>query len=357
MWRRALGVSVSLLALCGCSTVPLPQPFPLNSVTSFSAQGKGNLLNVGSVSDEQGLQLKPGDVIYLRRWSPGTGDLLQASRINRTSPPAFDSRNPLRHVKDGPDARLYDYEREFLINVLSVNRNDQLKLIDTQTKKDLVDALRSNKNEIALWKALVDNLYVKRLADDLVLTIRLSKVLAVLSEKHRGLFITGQGDREVAGIETPAASPYETMVQSTQVNGNYYRDDSALFSFVTVELGGVTMTHPGKQESQWTLQDWEDAEICQAETLWGEAPASIRTIWLKGRLGEIHVVPDRSTYELKLDLANRSRFLEHRPGASWLYPSIARKDLKLLTLRDLRDLQWSFVGAESNHVAPNCRLH
>lgn len=371
MWGRALGVSGCLFVLAGCSTVPLPRRFPLSSVTSTLDIKGGEFLQAESISVEVGLQLKPGDVIYLRRWSAGVANPEEAVKLNRTTPPAFFDRVPLRHVPSG--ARLYDYEREFLINVLSLNRSPAFKNVDAT--EGLPEALLGK--EVALWNALVDSLWVKRLGDggpwksekshdSLLLVVRMPALVESLPGNYQKLFSdTNKGpdkrDREVASLEVPLGSPYLAISQSTSANGGYYnmptnKASPALVNFLTVELGGAEMTDPGPQEGMWTLDDWEKSGICLGGTPWGDVAASIRTVWLKGYASGMEVVPADAAYDVILDLSKRSRYLQARHRFSWLYPSIDRKALGLLTARDIRRLEWSVAGAESSHITSGCSL-
>lgn len=358
MSQRIIFILAVLLALYGCSAVPLPSQFPLNSTTSLRDSQKGGFLNAQSISDEVGLQLIPGDVIYLRRWAPGVADPVQAVKLNRQSPSAFVDRVPLRHVK--PDTHLYDYEREFLINSLTVNRSDKFQ--EAGATDGLAEELFAH--EAALWNALVDNLWVKRLGESLVLTVRLPAVVAQIPDGYRRLFLAGSDevgkrDREVASIEAPLASAYHALSIRPGLNQHYYKNDAnspALLNFLTVELSGAWMAHENLQEGQWTLEDWEESGICRADDASGRSvPLAVQSLWLKTHALGIDVVASNPTHDVILDLLDRSRSLKKRSGTSWLYLSIAREDLGRLTARDVRNIGWSTGGPERVRVVPNCQ--
>jgi hypothetical protein len=367
-----------LLAFCGCSTVPLPSRFPLHGWTRFMGTDGGPEIEPGKTGDflaatspadqfnddggEAGLHLKPGDVIYLRRWSPGVASPREETILNRTSPIASTDRVPLRKVREG--SRLYDYEREFLINVLTTNRTKDFKEA-TALPAELL------RNEAKLWNALVESLIVKRILGNsndasLVLTARMPKLLSAIPQANPPLLI-GDRDREISGIEELNSSPYDSMDHATQNNSAFYDQETetrfALFNFLTVELNGVDVKAPAWEESQWTLQDWEDSEICYASTEAGDrSPVAIQWVLLATFREAVHVVPEgspKATHKIELSLSPdlRSRQLRRISKRRQGYYAIPESDLSRLTIRDVREISWRAPGKQRLTYPETCRFH
>ncbi|HEV7504285.1 MAG TPA: hypothetical protein VGS07_05205 [Thermoanaerobaculia bacterium] len=383
MWGRVLGISVSLFALCGCSTVPLPSTIPLYGWTPVTDKA-GDILPVGTDRDflraaspnsegpenePIGIRLIPGDVIYLRRWSPGMVDVDDPT-MNLASPIATVDRIPLRKV--APGHRLFDYEREFLINVLTTNRSAAFKGLNDR----LNDALLVH--EIPIWNALIRSLIVKRFAgnghdQNLMLVVRMPDMLAGFPDSLadlRSAFLgaprpsdeTGERpdrDFEVTSLEAPVESPYHALRKNLAENPRYFSKNFRLprFNFLSVDLSGVRLARPGREEEQWTLQDWEESGICDAKG--SRYSARIQWVQLTTSRRTFHVVGDKfATHRVRVVVARdrRERSLEPTVHVTWGFSSISQEDLGHLTARDVRGIHWVDHG-QGLGFSDNCQIH
>lgn len=381
MSQRLLWIPALLLVLCGCSTVPLPSRFPLHGWTPMTDE-KGQPLPVdrdflratkpdseGGASAPIGLHLQPGDVIYLRRWSPGMSSV-DDPLMNHASPLATVDRIPLRRVPAG--SRLYDYEREFLINVLTTNR----AIAFGQVQDRLAGELRGH--EVRLWNALVESLILKRFVGDgsdsnLVLTVRMPDLLASLPDDLQAAFrgapkpdenntgVRMDRDFEVTSTQDLLISPYHALGGPGGQNPSYYSATFPFprFNFLTVELSGAQMTRPGWEESQWTLREWEESGICFAQDSSGQKQeAKIQWVQVTTSRRTFHIVAGKpATHRIwnRVTLQGHERRLDPTPHVSWGHSTLPEEDLDKLTLRDIRRIWWSVPDRELAHP-DNCQI-
>lgn len=385
MSQRIIFMSAVLLAICGCTAVPLPSRIPLHGWTQVT-DNRGELLPVegdflkaaapdseGTATARIGLHLQPGDVIYLRRWSPGRRETDEPI-MNHATPVATGDRIPLRWVAEREGNRLYDYEREFLINVLTTHRTSQF----SQVQDRLADALRTY--EVPLWNALLRSLIVKRSVgsdSNLVLTVRMTDFLQGFPEEDKDLraaFLDPEGavdpdtgerldrDSELTALGSFVPSPYHALGGPPRQNGHYYsnRFPFPRFNYLSIELSEARMARPASEESQWTLQEWEESGICFSQDAAGNPhPAAIRWVQLTTSKRIFHVVPEdrKATHRVWTRVTDdvRERRLEPTESVSWGYSAISKKDLDKLTLRDVQHIRWSAGSGELVHP-DNCQI-
>lgn len=368
----------SLLLLV--ATLPIacaPRPIPLTAGRVYAATSLGDnggtlippgdpkdTLGAGSPAEQQrGILLHPGDVLHVRRWSAGN---LRGS-YNGASPPHAVDRVPLRRVSQS--GALTDVEQSFLLNILVTNHHGQ-------TATDQL-AGELQKYEVSMWNAVVDSLRVKRIGGpvapqnpatgvepfrlvatvDPVRVFGQSKLLSDYLGQH-------PGDIDIAGISRPQPSPYHSVerIQGEDKNPGYYLTtndlEQRLFTFVSVEIGGVDVFDPGRDESYWTLRDIQESEICFDAT-GSKKPLHIAAVKIKGdshwfQFGSY----DNPTHRVRRVLTGgfpegRSRTVE---AINFRWSSFNRtlsvNDLAWLTGADVTEIQWADEN-ESTVVVPS----
>jgi hypothetical protein len=377
MTRRGCGVVVAALLGCapGCEFGELPDhSFLERDTTITNGEGQPQPL-AGDDLHAPGIPLKPGDVIYLTRWSPGAiGDAgtLPTNRVNRTSPPAFSSRIPLRKIRTG--GALYDYEREFLLDALNTNRKALFGIAPgTPGQAGLLHAIANlvRDNEAVIWNAFVEGLRVHRFLQPgqaPILTVTFSPSMIASELKANGAMFThafgppdaGQPDApefDIIGVSTPR-DPEATMIDQADTHAEAYyfgpaglvaAETTHLHTFVTVELGGLDVHTPQWPESQWSLRDWEASDVCQPiETNGGQDRSYVYRITLKhgveafqihGPEHENDVWPTHRIQQV-ISANRRGRRLE---TVSWNRVHgyyLDEPDLDRLTVGDLDQLMW-----------------
>ena len=252
--RRSLWPAIAAACVsCACATfTPLPPPAWIEPWTSNAAAGG---LLVSTAPNAPGLGLKPGDVLYLRRWSTGRND-----QRNDTTPPHTIDRVPIRHIGDG--GRLHDYEVTLLTNFLVTNRRDTSGNLGGQ----VIDAVSAN--AVNMWNALVDTLRIQRRSDGVLKVI--ANLKHVLTEGHLAgnPYFPTVDVAEITGIDQPLTSPFDVFGLFPSVNDTFHRDSGAerqhLFTFVSAELNGIDFRRAGTEESAWTLKEVQDSGVCKA---------------------------------------------------------------------------------------------
>lgn len=362
------------LLLAGCNSQPIElsgkaRVSPSTQTTSESGVAyklgdDSDFMHADSTDDSGGLSMKPGDVLYIRRWSAGT----TTNAKNRAYPTHDTDRIPLRHVAIG--GRLFEYEREFLLNVLNCNRHPK----GTSSDPELPEKARAA--EIQIWNAIVDSIRLKRLGGNiaaggktvpfsLVVTVSLADIAAKL--KADGYFKDSPavklGDVSIDGIETPYNYPHEVLfgTQQKRKNNNYYDldpgRDSNLFTFVTAELDGVDIRQPGVEESQWTLRDLQESGMCRQEDTKSNVMPSIAAITLPNSSKRLWFDDSKAaTYEVKNVFTEKrySRTLVPRghPPLLGAY-TLAKSALDQILVTDVIEVVWQ-VGTEVAQVSTRC---
>jgi hypothetical protein len=341
---------LAALLLAGCGSIDLPRATRVYAVTpvtdndgnpiTLGDQAAGDFMVAAAASTPNtGLALKPGDVLYVRRWSAG-------NRIeNPLSPTHFIDRIPLRHV--GAVARLTDAEEAFLLNLLVTNRQDNV-----QTFSNLPQAIRDR--EPAMWNDLVDSLRVKRIGTGgepfrLTASVNLPNVLG--AGFPEAAYFGSLQEVSIDGIGTPLPSAPDALTerQGSKKNDKYYiveRDsESRLFSFISAELGGIDIRNLGSEESQWTLRELQASGVCRVNA-YGHVdvepqiaairvPASYKRFWLDKRLLQTHkVVRVLTPNERSSRLVPIGRF-------TWLATYVLPDEaLDQLTVTDVSEIVW-----------------
>ena len=307
---------------------------------------------------------------------------------NNSAPVSGLDRIPLRKVNAG-GCILYDYERQFFVDLLTTNR---MLHEDPPDKPEFAAFLY--KNECSFWNKLVDNLTIKRyLVKDAQGAIAKGAIPnLILTANLRALFgepLCSDGgsvprncisippslgfDRyfqavevEVAGIETPSLSPYLALAGDRgEVNPQYYVHrvvPPILFTFVRVDLNGVSARNAMFEEAQWSLREWEESMICGSEN----APTRISRVVLQSdanRRSKAFLIR-RDQYDIKATHSVHYTFLQSGPvvrdvrpitGDHWynqeyLYNQafIDQADLAKLTMADVKRLDWESASPGGN---------
>jgi len=361
----------STLMLSACNSQPIDlsgrtRIYPSTPTTSengvaYKLGDDSDFMHAGSTDNPGGLPLKPGDVLYIRRWAAGA-----SSSKNRAYPAHDTSRIPLRHVATG--GRLFDYEQEFLLNVLNCNRHPK----GTSVNHELPEKARSA--EIQIWNAIVDSMRLKRLGGEpaaggktvpfsLVVTVSLADIADKL--KADGYFKDSPsvklGDVSIDGIETPYSSPHEALAirQDKRKNSDYYEPvpGSNLFTFITAEIDGVDLWQPGVEESQWTLRDLQESGMCRQEETKNNVMPTIAAITLPNSSKRLWFDDSKAaTYEVKNVFTEKkySRTLvPHGPFPLLGSYTLSKSALDQILVTDVIEVVWQ-VGAEAARVPTRC---
>lgn len=362
------------LLSAGCNSQPIElsgraRVSPSTQTTSESGVAyklgdDSDFMHAGSTDDSGGLPLKPGDVLYIRRWAAGASSPAK----NRAYPAHDTDRIPLRHVATG--GRLFGYEQEFLLNVLNCNRHPKRAAGESELPE------KARAAEIQIWNAIVDSMRLKRLGGEaaaggktvpfsLVVTVSLADIAAKL--KADGYFKDSPsvklGDVSIDGIETPYNYPHEALVirQQGKKNSDYYDPlpgkDSNLFTFVTAELDGVDVRQPGAEESQWTLRDLQDSGMCRQEESKSSVMPTIAAITLPNSSKRLWFDDSKAaSYEVKniFTIKRYSRTLVPRghPPLLGSY-TLSKSALEQILVTDVIEVVWQ-VGTEVARVPTRC---
>jgi hypothetical protein len=343
--RRLLVMAALLASACGTVDLPAPQMLRSNTtITNESGVPLGNdpLFATGPTTGA-GWKLRPGDVIHLQRWAPGP-----RQPTSRTTPVRVVDRIPLRKVNANDS--LFDYEQEFLSNLLITNRT---ATFSANARAAMATEVHSA--EATMWNALVDNLRVKRItvngATALILTIDLAVVVASLPEQIRLLF--ARRPVEISGFTKSYSSPYLAVfdIPTPSKNPDYYPETivgaiQPLYNFLSIDLGGVDFRNPGPEESHWSLADVVASGICTADapdaTIIGfRAPGAWRTVWADG------TSPTHRFVRITTD-AIRARRLTREILPPFLKTTVKRSILDELAVRDVDGLIWSTTNTPAH---------
>jgi hypothetical protein len=324
---------------------------------------------------ERGLPVRVGDVLYLRRWSPGFVRNAHNLNHNFVGPTATTYRLPVRSIEPGTPLR--DEERQFLADLLTANRSGEYP----DTAPELGQFMQTR--EVDLWNAVVEGLSIRRIArganreQPLVVTVRSAGVRAVFPEDWRDAFRDIE-QWEISGIDVPFSTPFEAITNvgpSTAKNDSFYNNGglageprgASVVDFVSARLGGVTLRSRELPESGWSLLEWEKSGIC------GDT-AEIHSIRL-ARTGQVLRVlrgadANNATHYVRVVLDRRqpARSIRRRGGAtgpgfftrlSWITRArtIGETDLDRLAPQDVQGIRWQGVGDETPRFRYSCTFH
>jgi hypothetical protein len=355
----AFGLSLALSSACAAARTPLPASAWIEPWTRADA-----MPSLVADPDAPGMRLKPGDVLYLRRWSTG----LKGGRNDTTPPHAID-RVPLRRIR-ADRGRLHDGEMTLLVNFLVTNRSEA-GVTNEPLGRDLSAFVKAN--SVAMWEALLDTLAVQRVnADTLRVVADLPAMLKAvqLPDPLRAYFAGGPAKKEIAGFATPPAtlSPFDSMAQPSSANSNYYQTATGdlrgrMFTFVAVDLNGVDLRRPGYEESAWTLRELEDSGICTAVAPDGKPLAlKIDALQLPGSGKAYRIVDDANhTHKLAYAFTAGQHYREFVPdpnatNRSRRRASLQRAALDEMSIRDISRLVWRLPdGQKPPNVPPRCQ--
>lgn len=279
------------LIACACAAIGC-RSSSLATQRLFIQANPTGVLAIDSLINH-GVKLGPGDVLYVRRWSPGAHLPDRNPTLNRRGPTTTIDRIPLRIV--GEPGRLYDYEREFLANILTANRSERFNDEDEEWKNArrlLADSL--HKHERDMWNFLSSGgLSLKRDTTvsgsfgPLRLNVDMQGLLRPLDSVHASLKkLFNDSLYDFSGIGQHYARPYEALVGSAHSKNKYYysgENDNpnyqfAVYNFITAGLSAVDVDIPEWPEIQWTLREWEQSGIWSPRTPGAEAP---RFLWIQ----------------------------------------------------------------------------
>lgn len=360
---KALCLILLVLALTGCpKKVPVSERVVLQRDTKLPrvVSDQLDVAALNAAEDTKGIQLKPGDVIYLRRMFPNTYDpsLTKANTYHLTTPANYFDRIPLRYVsakfitgsaETAPPA-LYPNEREFLATVLTVNRSCLFGKTDKETgHKRLELANFLQKHEATIWNYLVDTLKVKRLSvggnePNLVITFSIDVLFESLmrdpatrdeAKTYRPLFnpepkcdpsvlaaqespmptgsptpetatttLEPARDREILGQEALFATPWKAITSSDKYEANvfYYAVVKPITGIPTITaFNFVTVEFSGinLRAPEYPETQWTLGDLQRSGVCLDMDP----NVW--PTVHKIFFVQDRHSYEVVLDGGER----------------------------------------------------
>ena len=326
--KRPLLASASIVLLAACQpAVVLPERTWIHSGSPQPASTR----------------LTPGDVLHIRRWSPGS-----AEAINTTTPPSFIDRIPIRHVTEG--TMLDDHERQFVIDVITTGRSDWNQIKELPSKRGPVRS-----NEAAVWNAIHANT---------TLELTTNGVLGLVLDRGK----VANAVKPVAELLDPnqtalfgrasAGEPYALVLTTKPAStGNpFYYDASKgvpLHDFVTVEKAGVDMARHEWPERQWTLEQWQDSRICQGRSGDRMVDMTIAGLTVGGEYFELANEPDRATHAV--NMAPRRGEAVNPDGLLFPPWRLARTVLNDLTAEDVQAVHWRPSTGPARNVTPPTR--
>jgi hypothetical protein len=183
-----------------------------------------------------GLQLKPGDVLYLTSWRAGVANPNNYSQ-NLYGPQEFRMRIPLREI--GDQGHLLNDEREFLATFLMVSRSRALRTAPDRT----AIAAFLDQHEVALWNAFVHAMAVKLVQGEnqqpaLVLVVDMNKlrVTGLLDTNSGYSDYFRKGVIDFLSIDEPYHNPWAAVAGedgSYHPGGGYWTADFSQDQVVT----------------------------------------------------------------------------------------------------------------------------
>lgn len=397
-WTR--GVRQALLFLLvavlgACSVGRLSDRIVIDAGTQVTGEtgkvitiGEDGFLVTGSLLDGQGITLRPGDVLTYTRWSPGVADPKMQPR--QTHEPSSDRHLiALRHIsEDVIDAgRLTPEEARFLSTILTTQRTNWKNAFEGESFVEEVTAVSKilEQNQVHLWNALVKSIVLLRLdrkipgltnpSRVLIAAIRMRALCTAIEERgspedasrfakafidpeaviNSEVPVCGPDPGRVSELTNPLEFPFSSFFAATSAqkppgdSHSYFITTSQAyvqFNFLQVERNGVRVDRRNGPEADWTLRDWEKAEICKAREK--DSKPVIRRIRLTGgrRKIWIHRSPEdpKPTHRLQIRLSQGTsgRWIERIPDRSIVHQPAAldQEALALLRMSDLDFVEW-----------------
>jgi hypothetical protein len=330
--RLLASTGTILLAACQ-PTVGLPERTWIHSGSQHLASQK----------------LAPGDVLHIRRWSPGS-----AEATNVTTPPSFVDRIPIRHVAIGTALR--DHERQFVIDVITTGRTDWLKLGNFPGQRPA--ALLADEADV--WNSIYTNSTLE--LTDGVLDVAVNRAnVAAASEGAAGLLDPNQvalfGRAQTAA--TLLGGPYQLAIATSPAkrgNKQYYDEQKQLplHDFVTVEKAGVVMERHEWPERQWTLNEWQASKICLGRSDNAVVEMTIAGLTIGSKYFEL--VEDARSASHAMKTAPTRYIAPNAPNKLLLPPwSLAKAELDELTAEDVQSIHWRPSNGTGQNVVPPSR--
>ncbi len=340
---------------------------PPGCLVSIGEAGREGIPPSHIPARERGLPLRVGDVVHLRRWTPGFVRTTENRNHNFIGAQGTTYRLPLRRI--ATDAPLRDVEREFLATLLTTNRTSTY----TGDSDGLSEHLRSK--EAVLWNAVVDGLSIRRITtgrgeNPLVLTVRGDLVHRHLGEWTSWFRPASQW--EVSGIDLPFSTPYEAISDATNAigkNDQYYRragGAASIVDFVSARLGGVSLRSRELPERGWSLLEWQNSGVCGDNA----RIHSVRLAQTGQRLRVLRGKNANATHYVRVVLDRRqpTRSIRRRGGAtgpgvftrlSWVTRArtISEADLDRLGTQDIRGIRWESVDADTPRFRYSCTFY
>lgn len=377
--------AVVAMAVLACASACAPATMRLSQFEHVES--------VSPVHGPERLALRPGDVLIVRRWSPGYQEFTESGRQG-LSPANVVLRVPLRFVD--PAGRLRGYERELLLDVLATNRSERAAWSDsaaTEGESRRNDAQRANdlrSLEVPLWNALVQNLVGYELKPDptwhhdpatMQIAVSYPALARVLHTRNLAYLLNAEAVLELTtlpqskpvalgappaaedslldlfGLRQPFSSPEQALAgrkdYNTHANSRFYWEGNfqpALFAFESVELSGARVAGGG-EESNWTLREWAHSGICSSD----RSDAAILSFRLRRTPRRFVLMDGNPTHKVVVTRVGGRATRELQVGSRrWTRgtSSLARDALDLLTMRDVADVEWRGNAQPDDH----CRI-
>lgn len=374
--RRLCHAWLFLLPVSGaCAVGTLSDRIVIDAGTQVTP----DFLTTRSIANRGGLKLQPGDVLTYTRWSPGFASPGGDSKRHRYEPVTEIYRIPVREV-DEEKGLLSAEEERLLAAVLTVQRldwsdtaYDTANRSRTQFFSDLQNVLFLHRAK--LWNALVGTLVIQRIGDpasgmSVVPVLQVETLCNALASDPAALntfaraFINFKenADCNAGGPLLPreltfmvqanlktllhAAATFDDANRDSRDEYFTNRSPSAQFNFASLERNGVRVARRDVLEADWTLREWEAANICRYGPKSSEA--FVRRIRLVGGRRKLWISRGSearpATYKVKTVLTEKesSRSISRISNGSFLEERAILNESALDELRmsDVDFIEW-----------------